>query len=51
VLATKRDTALSKHNAYYDDIERGIDESTVVIDRLSNVPLGEDSVKSDTGPD
>lgn len=35
----KRETALAKHHAYYDAIGKGIDESVVVIDRLSNGPL------------
>lgn len=38
-LAAKRDAALAKHHSYYDGIEKGMDESTVVIDRLSNGPL------------
>lgn len=38
-LAAKRDQALAKHHSYYDGIEKGMDESTVVIDRLSNGPL------------
>lgn len=38
-LAVKRDAALAKHHSYYDGIERGLDESTVVIDKLSNGPL------------
>lgn len=47
-LVTKRDEALRKHHAYYDGIEKGIDQSTQVIERLSNIPLGEDSESSDT---
>lgn len=40
VAATKkREEAAVKHHGYYDTIMQGIDESTVVIDRLSNGPL------------
>lgn len=35
----KRDEAARKHHAYYDTIIAGVDESTKVIDRLSNGPL------------
>ena len=35
----KRDEATAKHHAYYDAIIAGVDESTKVIDRLSNGPL------------
>lgn len=37
----KRDAAAEKHHGYYDGIIKGISESEAVIDRLSNVPLGE----------
>lgn len=37
----KRDEAAAKHHGYYDTIIKGVDESVAVIDRLSNVPLGE----------
>lgn len=37
----KRDAAKDKHHAYYDTIIQGVDESVVVIDRLSNGPLPE----------
>lgn len=40
---TKRDAAKDRHHGYYDGIIEGIDESTAVIDRLSNDPLGEGS--------
>lgn len=36
---TKRKEAVAKHHAYYDAIIAGVDESTQVIDRLSNGPL------------
>lgn len=39
---TKRDEAAAKHHAYYDAIISGVDESTAVIDRLSNGPLSGD---------
>jgi hypothetical protein len=39
---TKRDAAAEKHHGYYDTIIKGVDESVVVIDRLSNVPLSGD---------
>jgi hypothetical protein len=43
-LATKkRDELAAKHHAYYDGIIKGADESMAVVDRLSNVPLGEGS--------
>lgn len=35
----KRETALAKHHAYYDAIDKGIGDSVTVIDRLSNGPL------------
>lgn len=35
----KRDQAAIKHHGYYDDIIKGVDDSVVVIDRLSNGPL------------
>ncbi len=35
----KRKVAVAKHHAYYDTIIAGVDESTKVIDRLSNGPL------------
>lgn len=35
----KRDEATAKHHAYYDAIIGAVDESTQVIDRLSNGPL------------
>ena len=38
----KRDAAKEKHHAYYDGIIRGIDQSTEVIERLSNGPLSGD---------
>lgn len=37
----KRDSAVEKHHGYYDAIIAGVDESTAVIDRLSNGPLPE----------
>ena len=45
VATKKRDEAVLKHHAYYDNITKGIDESVAVIERLSNVPLdsGSDS--------
>jgi hypothetical protein len=39
---TKRDEAADKHHGYYDGIIKGVDDSVAVIERLSNVPLGED---------
>ncbi len=38
----KRKVAVEKHHAYYDAIIAGVDESTAVIDRLSNGPLSGD---------
>jgi hypothetical protein len=38
----KRDAAAEKHHGYYDEIIKGVDESSAVIDRLSNGPLHED---------
>lgn len=38
---TKRQAAVDKHHAYYDAIIGAVDESTKVIDRLSNGPLSE----------
>lgn len=38
----KRDIAAEKHHGFYDGIIKGVDESTAVIDRLSNGPLSED---------
>ena len=35
----KRDEAAAKHHGYYDAIIAGVDQSTEVIDRLSNGPL------------
>jgi len=48
-LAEKRDAALAKHHAYYNGLEKGIDDSAAVIDRLSNGPLGGDSESSQGG--
>jgi len=42
VAERKRDAAAEKHHSYYDAIIKGVDESVAVIERLSNVPLGED---------
>jgi hypothetical protein len=39
---TKRTAAAEKHHGYYDGLIKGIEDSVVVIDRLSNGPLGED---------
>lgn len=39
---TKRDAGAQKHHGFYDGIIKGVEESTVVIDRLSNGPLHED---------
>lgn len=39
---TKRDAAAEKHHLYYDGIIQGVDDSVTVIDRLSNLPLGDD---------
>jgi hypothetical protein len=39
----KRDEAAAKHHTYYDNVIAGVDETVSVIDRLSNVPLGEGS--------
>lgn len=39
---TKRDAAAQKHHGFYDEIIKGVEESTAVIDRLSNGPLHED---------
>jgi hypothetical protein len=36
---TKREAAVSKHHGYYDGIVKAIEDSTTVIDRLSNGPL------------
>ena len=38
---TKLNVAAEKHHDYYDSIIKGVDESVAVIDRLSNVPLGD----------
>jgi hypothetical protein len=38
----KRAVAADKHHGYYDGLIKGIEDSVVVIDRLSNGPLGED---------
>lgn len=42
----KREEAVQKHHAYYDAIIAGVDESTSVIDRLSNGPLHDDGGSS-----
>jgi hypothetical protein len=37
----KRDEAVAKHHAYYDEVNKGVDETIAVIDQLSNgVPNG-----------
>jgi hypothetical protein len=41
----KRDAAKEKHHGYYDGIVKGIEDSVVVIDRLSNGPLPQDGGK------
>lgn len=43
VARSKRDELAAKHHAYYDGIIKGADESIAVVDRLSNVPLGDGS--------
>jgi hypothetical protein len=42
----KRKAAVEKHHGYYDAIIAGVDESTKVIDRLSNGPLHGDGENS-----
>lgn len=42
VATVKRDAAAEKHHGYYDGIIKGVEDSVVVIDRLSNLPLGKD---------
>jgi hypothetical protein len=37
----KRDEAVAKHHAYYDEVNKGVDETVAVIDQLTNgVPNG-----------
>ena len=43
VATQKRDELAAKHHAYYDGIIKGVDDSIAVVDRLSNVPLGDGS--------
>ena len=38
----KRTAAAEKHHGYYDGLIKGIEDSVVVIDRLSNGPLDSD---------
>ena len=38
--SAKRDDAVAKHHAYYDTVNKGVDETIAVIDQLSNGPNG-----------
>lgn len=41
----KRTAAAAKHHTYYDGLTKAIEDSVVVIDRLSNGPLSGDGEK------